>query len=65
MKTFFSGNRTCLVKSDNPKDERITIRLQAEEMERLNAYAEKFGVTKSDVLAKGLELLLRQEKEEK
>ena len=50
-------------KSDNPKDERITLRLREEEMHRLSVYAEKMGITKSQAMEKALELLFDQERE--
>jgi len=50
-------------KADNPKDERITLRLREEEMHRLSVYAEKMGITKSQAMEKALELLFDQERE--
>ena len=48
-------------KSESPKDERVTIRLREESMRRLKAYAERMGITKTEALIKGLDLLLEQE----
>ena len=50
-------------KSDDPKAERVTVRFQADKLDRLNAYAEKMGLTKTEVLSQALELLLDQENE--
>ena len=51
-------------KSCDPKVDRGTVRFQADTLDRLNAYAEKMGLTKTEVLSKGLELQLEQENNE-
>ncbi len=49
-------------KSEDPKDERITIRLREEDFKRLQEYADRLGVSKSEVLAQGLSMLLDQDR---
>lgn len=51
-------------KSDDPKADRVTVRFQADTADRLNAYAEKMGMTKSEVIAKALDQLLEKENEQ-
>jgi len=42
-------------KSDNPKKKTVTIRVTADEYDRLMEYSEKRGMTMTQVLLKGLE----------
>lgn len=53
-------------KSDDPMNYRFTIRFSIRfsnaEQKQLEAYAEKYDLTKGQVLKKGLELLYRQDK---
>ena len=49
-------------KSDDPMNYRFTIRFSNAEQKQLEAYAEKYNLTKGQVLKKGLELLYRQDK---
>ena len=49
-------------KSDDPMNYRFTIRFSNAEQKQLEAYAEKYDLTKGQVLKKGLELLYRQDK---
>ena len=49
-------------KSDDPMNYRFTIRFSKAEQKQLEAYAEKYDLTKGQVLKKGLELLYRQDK---
>ncbi|MFM9278145.1 ribbon-helix-helix protein, CopG family [Paenibacillus jiagnxiensis] len=41
--------------SDNPKSEKIEIRVDQETMSKLNAAAEKLNTTRSDIVRKGIE----------
>ena len=52
-------------KTEDPKDERVTIRLKEEDMRRLKEYADRLGVSKSEVLAQGLSMLLDQDRRER
>lgn len=49
-------------KSDDPMNYHFTIRFSNAEQKQLEAYAEKYDLTKGQVLKKGLELLYRQDK---
>ncbi|MCF0127857.1 MAG: CopG family transcriptional regulator [Pseudobutyrivibrio sp.] len=49
----------------NPRSERVTLRFQKEEYAELNAYAERHGLTKSQVLLEGLKLLIETENKKK
>ena len=49
-------------KSDDPMNYRFTILFSNTEQKQLEAYAEKYDLTKGQVLKKGLELLYRQDK---
>ena len=53
--------RTGRPKLDDPREQRVSVRFSEEQMKRLVAYCEKFGMGKSQVLMKGFEELLRQE----
>ena len=46
----------------DPMNYRFTIRFSNAEQKQLEAYAEKYDLTKGQVLKKGLELLYRQDK---
>ncbi len=47
-------------KSDDPKDERITVRLNDATMKRLQAYADALGCSKAQVMTEALEQLLKK-----
>ena len=47
-------------KADNPKSEIVTLRLLPEQKARLEAYARKCGLTKTQVVLKALELLEKE-----
>ena len=49
-------------KSDAPNNYHFTIRYSNAEQKQLEAYAEKYDLTKVQVLKKGLEQLYRQDK---
>ena len=49
-------------KSDDPMNYRFTIRFSNAEQKQLEGYAEKYDLTKGQVLKKGMELLYRQDK---
>ena len=51
-------------KSEDPKKERITVRLETETAERLSAYAEKLGLTKSEVVTQVLKSVLEEKDEQ-
>lgn len=55
--------RTGRPKLDDPREQRVSVRFSEEQMKRLVAYCEKFGMEKSQVLMKGFEELERQAKE--
>lgn len=47
-------------RSEDPKDSRVTIRLREQDLARLQKYADEMGLTKSEVLSQGLDLLLKE-----
>lgn len=49
--------RTGRPKSDNPKSERITVRLDSECSETLNAYCEQERVEKAEAIRRGINKL--------
>ncbi|WP_370786555.1 hypothetical protein [Eubacterium ventriosum] len=49
-------------KVDNPMERRITIRFTKEEYQKLDDFAKRGCMTKSEVLKKGLELLYKNSK---
>ena len=49
-------------KSENPKESRFSIRLDAETEDRLKAYCEKHKVSKGEAIRRGIQLLLGQKK---
>ena len=50
--------RTGRPKSDKPKDSRIVVRFTAEEVSRMKGYADKNGLTITDLVRKGVWNLL-------
>lgn len=47
---------------EDPRKNRVNLRFSNEQLARLEAYAEKTGMTKSQVLMYGFEKLLKEEK---
>lgn len=47
--------------SDDPRMQKITLRVSKEELARYEAYAAKHNLTKAEVLRKGFEKLLAEE----
>ena len=45
-------------KSENPKKDRVTIRLKEDQLARLEAYAKEFRMSKSEIMTKALDLFL-------
>ncbi|WP_411002145.1 ribbon-helix-helix protein, CopG family [Paenibacillus sp. TH7-28] len=43
--------------SDNPKSEKIEIRVDQEMLSKLDASAEKLNTTRSDIVRKGIEMV--------
>ncbi len=57
--------RTGRPKIDDPHNYKLTVRFSNEQKKRLEAYAEKFSLSKAQVLMKGFEELIeRDEKSE-
>ena len=50
-------------KLEDPREYKLTVRFSKEQKARLEAYCEKFGLSKAQVLMKGFEELLRQDEE--
>ncbi|MDE5853766.1 MAG: hypothetical protein K2H19_01725 [Ruminococcus sp.] len=50
-------SRTGRPKSDNPKSERITVRLDSETSQTLNLYCEQKQVEKSEAIRRGIDKL--------
>ncbi|MCR5725945.1 MAG: CopG family transcriptional regulator [Lachnospiraceae bacterium] len=50
--------RTGRPKSDKPKDSRIVVRFTAEEVSRMKGYADKNGLTITELVRKGVWNLL-------
>lgn len=50
-------------KADNPKNVIVKTRIDADTNNRLQAYCKRHGATPTDVLRKGIALVLAQEKE--
>ena len=48
--------------SENPRNVKVDIRLTEDESRRLLAYAERLGLSKTEVLVQGLEALEQKEK---
>lgn len=49
--------RTGRPKSDNPKSERITVRIDNDCSQILNAYCEKEGIEKAEAIRRGIKKL--------
>ena len=47
---------------DDPKSNKVSMRLSNEELERFEAYATKHGLSKADTLRKAVEELLKRDK---
>lgn len=54
--------RTGRPKSENPKGIEVKARIDAVTDKRIQAYCEKHGKTRTDVVREGIELVLAQEK---
>lgn len=50
-------------KLEDPREYKLTVRFSKEQKARLEAYCEKFQLSKAQVLMKGFEELLRQDEE--
>lgn len=50
-------------KLDDPKSNKVSMRLSDEELKRFDAYAEKHGLSKADTLRKAVKELLEKERE--
>ncbi len=51
-------------KAEQPRSSAMTMRLLPEQRKRLEAYAEKCGLTKTQVIIKALELLYEEEEKQ-
>lgn len=49
-------------KMDDPKSNKVSMRLSNEQLERFEAYAAKHGLSKADTLRKAVEELLKRDK---
>lgn len=49
-------------KSKDPKTNRFSVCLDTETEEKLNAYCEKYGITKGEAIRQGIHLLLKKKK---
>lgn len=49
-------------KSDNPKDLSIKIRIDKKTNDRLVEYANKYSISRTEVIRKGIDLVLAEEK---
>ncbi|MCR5417332.1 MAG: ribbon-helix-helix domain-containing protein [Lachnospiraceae bacterium] len=47
---------------DDPKANKVSVRLSNEDLKRFEAYAEKHGLSKADTLRKAVEELLKRDK---
>lgn len=56
--------RTGRPKADNPKDVDVKVRFDKEMHERLIAYCEFHGITRTEAIRRGVHLLLEKEKQE-
>ena len=52
-------------KVDNPKAERITVRLDGETEKKLEAYCEEHGISRGEAIRQGIHLLLQSKKRER
>lgn len=50
-------------KSDDPKSNRFSIRLDSATEKALELYCEKYNITKGEAIRRGIHLLLAKEKE--
>ena len=50
-------------KLDDPKSNKVSMRLSGEDLERFEAYAEKHDLSKADVLRKAVEELFARDEE--
>lgn len=50
--------RTGRPKAENPKNNQICVRLEAETAEMLQAFCAERGITKGEVIRQGIELLV-------
>ena len=48
-------------KSDDPKNNRVTVRVREDQLARLEAYAKEFKMSKSDIMTKALDIFLENE----
>lgn len=53
--------RTGRPKLEDPHDYKLTVRLSKEQKKRLEAYAEKFSLSKAQVLMKGFDELMERD----
>lgn len=51
-------------KNLNPRDEKLTLKLSKEELLELKYCSEKTGLSRTDVIVKGIELIKKQLEEE-
>lgn len=56
--------RTGRPKAENPKDVDVKVRFDKEMHERLIAYCEANGITRTEAIRRGVHLLLASEKQE-
>ena len=54
--------RTGRPKAENPKNVDLKVRFDQETNERLLKYCEKYGVTRTEAIRRGIHLLLEREK---
>ena len=54
--------RTGRPKSENPKSERITIRLDTETFEKLIAYCKRENIDKAEAVRRGIDKLMSESK---
>lgn len=47
--------------SDNPKSVKLTIRIENEIDKKLSDYSKKNNITKTDVIRKGIDMVLKEE----
>ena len=57
--------RTGRPKSDNPKSTQITVRMDKETVEKLDALTEAYSVSRVDVIRSGIERLYSEIREQK
>lgn len=54
--------RTGRPKIENPKNERITIRLDSDTLKKLNAYCEQEKIDKAEAVRRGINNLMSEQK---